>query len=268
MQSDPTQVVRPLLDYSRPPRLAWVNRWKRWLILLAGGMAVALVGYRYEPQVQRHFEWLYWSYRCAEYKTSGEIERVVYEPSQAKKLVANNPDYFSNGGAALYRPYVYRKLEQPDGRCNWIGDDDISAWNCIAFVGSRTRSDGISRLVVIAGPMDHALDVLAMTHVLVLPTPGLFDSIPKPVGGLDSYSGRWEPIDVRAEIADPNDPSHITFDYVYGWTANAPPVVGKIDAYLKNDDSIEFKAPLYLRRTKISGVIPMEFVDGIFALSH
>jgi hypothetical protein len=113
--------------------------------------------------------------------------------------------------------------------------------------------------------MDNALDVLGLTDVLVLPRPHLFDATPKLVGGKGSaYSGRWEPIEVRAGIADPKDPSHITFAYTYGWRTDGPPIQGTMDAYLRNDDSIEFKTPLHLRRTNFSGVIPKEFIDGRF----
>jgi hypothetical protein len=96
--------------------------------------------------------------------------------------------------------------------------------------------------------------------------------LPRPVaGGAFGYNGAFEPAEMRGGVADPNDPSHITFTVVTGFSDQW--AVGRfrgiIDAYLENDDSLSFelrytpRLGVSLGRDRISGVIPKDrVVDG------
>jgi hypothetical protein len=240
------------------------------------GIAVALVGYRYEPQVQRHVEWLYWSYRCEQYTARQGLERFVTDPTQVKSL-SSDPDYLVDNKWAFYSPYAFRQLKNLDGRCNWLGDPPSSP---LAFLGTRNRPDGTSRLVAISGSMDNAYDLFGDMSVLVLPRPGPFQPIPEEAAGHGyAYDGPALRIDVQAGLPDPKDAAHITFAFVcYQLPRYASGGLlktgGTIDAYLRNDDSVEFSghttngATLEWARGKISGLIPQDYLhNGISYLT-
>ena len=268
------------LEYSRPPALAWVARRRGFLIFLAVAIAVTIPIYRNREALAQRVRWLYWSHRCATFQMPADVEVEVTDPLRARQLLATNPDYIPgftpSPPEAFYCPHAWRMLKQVDRRCDWISslfpDEDA-----IDFLGSRRRPDGVWRLVVVSGALNNGLDLLAGKEVLVLPRPGLFDSLPRPVGSLPSSdTGRFEGVDMRGGVADTNDPSHITFTVIVPSSdqRGGGPISGTIDAYLQNDDSLSFKLRstpglnVTLGRDNISGVIPRDFVDGPWSPPH
>lgn len=223
------------------------------VVILILGLAIAAY-FTWRP-LTKHVLWLYWSHRCANFQMPANIELVVTD-SRKRQLLANNPDYIplmtGSPPTLIYSPRVWQELCKFDERCKWFGTDlAFRPTVPIAFLGTRTRPDGKNRLVIINGyPTTNAYNLLDSYRLMILPPPGIFEAMPKPInafGGF-AYSGRWEPAEIKAGVADPNDPTHITIDFVAGSAAmDEFPINGTIDAYLQNDDSLRLSL-----RSKIS----------------
>lgn len=272
------------LHYAPPPRLAWLSRRARLLIVVAIVVAVAWPAYRHRQTLMHRARWLYASRQCAAHHMPGPVDLIVTDPVRAQQLIAAGTDYVPRCSwlgsptpgtpVAIYSPPAWRALERIDGRCQWIRSP---FWTePIAFLGSLRRPDGVSRLVVVRGASTNGYDLLCDVQVLVLPHPGLFDPLPPNVGGpAYAYSGLWMPATFRGGVVDPNDPSHVIFGFDVFDVAGTRTATGVIDAHLRDDDSLAFalretpeltRLQVRLRRTRISGVIPQAFIEGPFAL--
>jgi hypothetical protein len=287
-QQDHTPDRLPL-EYSRTPTLAWLRRWRWRLLLLICASAVAIPIFVHRESLSQRIAWLYWSRQCASFRVPENVDLIVTDPKRVAELLATNPDYVPRtlrlgeiapiGGkppppVAYYSPRVWRKLEGIDGRCDALSNPRIGD-ESIAFLGTLRRPDGVDRLVVLRGADTNGHDLLAFTKALVLPRPNFRDPLPKRAsGGMFAYSGLWCPARLRGGVADPADPSHVTFEFaVYDFEGDGIKATGTIDAYLRNDDSISFKlretpelAKLRVkirRNSVISGVIPKPAMDGI-----
>lgn len=115
-------------------------------------------------------------------------------------------------------------------------------------MGSLRRPDGVSRLVVVQGSSTNALRLLRDIELLVLPHPGIADEPPPPRVGRQKFfsiSEFFVPASLRGGKIDPNDPSHVTFDFVVhdfdvNFKLSGVRAKGTVDAYLENDDSLRF----------------------------
>jgi hypothetical protein len=167
--------------------------------------------------------------------------------------------------ALLYRPFAWQQLAKLDSRSNWIRGWPVD--KPIAFLGSMRRPDGQSRLVILQGCNVNGYDILYELQPLILPHPGLLESIPPPMGSPGTaYSGLWTPAQIDGGCPDPKDPTHLSF------TLHTATASGTIDAYLQNDDSFRFQIqpnPEFERRISLgrsstkSGVIPQRFLDAM-----
>lgn len=225
--------------------LAWVSRHRRLLIFLAICIGIGGSIYWYWTPLKRRATWLYYSRQAA---------------AHVMPAVAT----------AHYTPPSYQNLLSVDSRLDLIGGKSTP----VIFMGTLKRPDGTPRLVIITGGRGTSQKLLDGTRVLVLPIPKLLESPPPPLGPRTHevgtiYSGP-PPIytQMRTGRVDPNDRSRIAIEFTAepsmfyqlqladvlssttqsGVTSislqpatNPAPAGGMIDAYLRNDDSIEFR---------------------------
>lgn len=263
----------PQLEYARPTPLVWIGRHRGLLIFLAVCIAIGGSIHWYWTPLKRRATWLYYSRQAAAHVMPVvATDAVITDPVRAGTVPTTNPDYLVAGSPqpqyAQYLPGAYRNLLSVDSRLGMTGGIGTP----VIFMGTLKRPDGTPRLVIITGGHGESRQLVAATLVLVLPIPKFLDA-PPPLTGLPrigmGMAGSGPPpvfTQMRTGVADPYDPSHIAIEFTAAvpmlrsqtsasigastapgaiarsavFPRVAPPAGGMIDAYLKNDDSIEF----------------------------
>ena len=270
METPPTIPATPApLEYGARPRLSWISRHAKKLILLSLLIAIAAPLYWYRQPLKHRVLWLYWSHQAAAFQMP--IAAVVIridDPAEAKRVASTNPSYDLVESArampnarAMYRPLPYRKLKQLDLRL-LINDDEP-----VVFMGTLRRPDGAPRLVLVIGGGGTLDDIVKSTQVLMLPLPGWFDPIPQAtptssgladtldIGGLSAHTR------LKTGVADPLDPSHVSFEFDAVWpiTINNNPNPwgsaghGIIDAHLTKEDKLQFRVRSFSDTPSVHG---------------
>jgi hypothetical protein len=255
MSETPATSPSPAPELAYAPRLrhARLRRWRWRIVLLTVMLTIAVPVYLHRETLIRRATWLYWSHRCASHQMPTGVKLLVSDPQRVQQLLTNDPDYTppvsgawpptTRPGAAVYVPLAWRKFAAMDGRSATLNGPVGS--RAIAFMGSLRRPDGVSRLVVVQGRGTNAHALLRDIELLVLPHPGITDEPPPPQVSREKFYGISElvlPAALHAGQTDPNDPSHVVFEFVVrgGMNYDEVQAKGTLDAYFQNDDSLRF----------------------------
>ena len=196
-----------------------------WVIIVA-----LIVSVWAAPKLVKHLQAVELRRECMNYDPPAD-QIVVEEDPTAVAALASNPIYQRGAGGRLFIVPDFWKEENPSAHTQGT-----------LFLHSRTSRDGNVRLVGLDLNMAPGLwiastgDVEDKSLVETIITPGraLAPDTIKQSCKIVMWICPTNPIPMRffAGQADPNDPSHFTFDYQRGNSR------GTLDGYLSDDDSI------------------------------
>ena len=252
----PAGPIHPLnYEPANPRRRRW--RLVRRIVLWTLALAVGVMVFMFRTELWLRTRRAYWLYECMHHVTPQGTVLEEDDPAKAAKLLATNPDYvqaISYDAAllkdpskvpplpptAIYCPREFRGLLSTDPQV-YIPCPGTA----IAFMGERTSPAGHRRLVVVpladvdlqgfeCQPDNDTWVVEPTSFMGSGPVILKDDSLPYVDSGVLTC------VSLKPGVADPEDSSHLTIDYVDD--SPHPAFHGTFDIHLKDDDTLSVKA--------------------------
>ena len=254
----------PALEYSRRPK-GWYRR--RILRLGIPSLLIFLIAWTAlanRDELALRAQRIYWGWRCATHVIPAGTVLVESDPEKVKELLARNPDYVEDGKQwnmpdvmqsniryfptrAVYWPRSFRRYYPLAQTISVLrgGGKIRQTTEAIAFMGERRSPLGNKRLVVIRNAEVNALvaeEYIADAEILPLPDArGNLAHVSKLMEKRRSAERKVK-LRLKPGVRDPNDASHIEFEYEAGDQAEHR---GFIDVFLRDDEklSVKFRDP-------------------------
>jgi hypothetical protein len=256
----------PMLEYGRVSvKHVWFRRILRAMTALLL-LSIGISAYIYRGDVSLRVRRVYWFHQCMTHVTPPGTVLSEMDSAKARELIDSNPDYvdpttyvppsrtmervasisYGPQPRAAYLPRAWREFQDVElFPMMELPTFQGGSSEAVTFIGERRTPAGERRLVVIKGDHSNALnlDRYMQAASLVIRPPSLFESLPRQqTGQAFQFSGFFQPAKLQPGVADPNDLTHLTIDFVIESRDDTKPQRhGILDVRLCDDDTLDFK---------------------------